>query len=256
MVSSTRLASPRTPCSSSRSAAIPSTTRPPPQRMRAAHALEPADQGLVAGLEEHDVGPGAPGLEVADDRLQVGAERAAAHVDDRGDPGHSALGPPRRDPGIVGSRSGGRLSATNQSRSSRDFAAVLRPAPDIPVMMTISGVLPCPRPPGRDPASRPTSPADCRPSLCSAGWSPAPGCRAAAIVPAMRGPMPGRPAISSTLAPAIRRTEPKCRSSVAFLAGPRPGNGVELTGGEGRRPLFLWYVIANRCASSRTRCSR
>ena len=42
---------------------------------------------------------------------------------------------------IVGSRSGGRLSATNQSRSSRDFAAVLRPAPDIPVMMTISGVL-------------------------------------------------------------------------------------------------------------------
>ena len=42
---------------------------------------------------------------------------------------------------IVGSRSGGRLSATNQSRSSRDFAAVLRPAPDIPVIMTISGVL-------------------------------------------------------------------------------------------------------------------
>src|SRR5713101_3146578 len=40
---------------------------------------------------------------------------------------------------IVGSRSGGRLSATNQSRSSSDFAAVLRPAPDIPVMITISG---------------------------------------------------------------------------------------------------------------------
>ena len=40
---------------------------------------------------------------------------------------------------MVGSRSGGRLSATNQSRSSSDFAAVLRPAPDIPVMITISG---------------------------------------------------------------------------------------------------------------------
>src|SRR6266567_9185337 len=40
---------------------------------------------------------------------------------------------------IVGSRSGGRLSATNQSRSSSDFAAVLLPAPDIPVMITISG---------------------------------------------------------------------------------------------------------------------
>src|ERR1022692_1812326 len=40
---------------------------------------------------------------------------------------------------MVGSRSGGRLSATNQSRSSSDFAAVLRPAPDSPVMITISG---------------------------------------------------------------------------------------------------------------------
>src|SRR5215468_3340062 len=40
---------------------------------------------------------------------------------------------------IVTSMAGGRLSATNQSRSSSDFAAVERPAPDIPVMMTISG---------------------------------------------------------------------------------------------------------------------
>src|SRR5215469_8818284 len=39
---------------------------------------------------------------------------------------------------INGSRSAGRLSATNQSRSSSALAAVLRPAPDRPVMMTIS----------------------------------------------------------------------------------------------------------------------
>ena len=31
------------------------------QRMRAADALEPADQGLVAGLEEHHAGPRARG---------------------------------------------------------------------------------------------------------------------------------------------------------------------------------------------------
>jgi hypothetical protein len=40
---------------------------------------------------------------------------------------------------MVGSSPGGRLSATNQSRSSSDLAAVLRPAPDIPVMITTSG---------------------------------------------------------------------------------------------------------------------
>src|SRR5215475_4895126 len=39
---------------------------------------------------------------------------------------------------IVGSRPGGRLSMTNQSRSSSALAAVLRPAPDIPVMITMS----------------------------------------------------------------------------------------------------------------------
>src|SRR5690348_13622235 len=41
---------------------------------------------------------------------------------------------------IVGSRPGGRLSTTNQPRSSRDLAAVDRPAPDRPVMMTMSAV--------------------------------------------------------------------------------------------------------------------
>src|ERR1700722_14553605 len=45
---------------------------------------------------------------------------------------------------IVGSSPAGRLSATNQSRSSSDLAAVLRPAPDKPVMMTISCAAPSP----------------------------------------------------------------------------------------------------------------
>src|SRR5260370_4091707 len=39
---------------------------------------------------------------------------------------------------MVGSRPGGRLSTTNQPRSSSDLAAVDLPAPDRPVMMTMS----------------------------------------------------------------------------------------------------------------------
>ena len=39
---------------------------------------------------------------------------------------------------IVGSRPGGRLSTTNQPRSSSDLAALDRPAPDSPVMITMS----------------------------------------------------------------------------------------------------------------------
>src|SRR4029077_9759167 len=39
---------------------------------------------------------------------------------------------------MVGSRPGGRLSTTNQPRSSSDLAAVDRPAPDRPVMTTMS----------------------------------------------------------------------------------------------------------------------
>ena len=51
---------------------------------------------------------------------------------------------------MVGSSPGGRLSATNQSRSSSDLAAVLRPAPDIPVMITTSGAsVPVTRGPAR-----------------------------------------------------------------------------------------------------------
>src|SRR5690348_2831943 len=41
---------------------------------------------------------------------------------------------------MVGSRPGGRLSTTNQPRSSSDLAAVDRPAPDRPVMMTMSAM--------------------------------------------------------------------------------------------------------------------
>ena len=41
---------------------------------------------------------------------------------------------------MVGISAGGRLSTTNQPRSSRHLAAVLRPAPDMPEMITSSGM--------------------------------------------------------------------------------------------------------------------
>ena len=61
---------------------------------------------------------------------------------------------------MVGSSPGGRLSATNQSRSSSDLAAVLRPAPDIPVMITTSGAsVPVTRGPARFAPACPAAPA-------------------------------------------------------------------------------------------------
>ena len=57
--------------------------------------------------------------------------------------------PPRRTVSMsCGSRPGGRLSTTNQPKSSMAWATVRRPAPDIPVMITTrgseSGLLPGP----------------------------------------------------------------------------------------------------------------
>ncbi len=47
-------------------------------------------------------------------------------------------------------------------------------------------------------------------------------CRAATIVSASRGPMPGTSAISSGLAAVSLRTEPNCLSRAARRAGPSP----------------------------------
>ena len=91
------------------------------------------------------------------------------------------------------------------------------------------------------------------------GLRPAPwlaGRSAASTALATRGPMPGSPAISASEALASLRTEPKCRSSVARRAGPSPGTESSSLTARAFDRFARWYVIAKRCASSRTRCSR
>ena len=76
--------------------------------------------------------------EVADDAAQVAGERPAAHVHDDGEPGDRAAGCGCRARPACAISSGGRLSTTKKPRSSKHFAAVLRPAPDSPVTTTVS----------------------------------------------------------------------------------------------------------------------
>ena len=91
-------------------------------------------------------------------------------------------------------------------------------------------------------------------------WRSAPaggsGRSAASTALATRGPMPGSPAISGSVALASLRTEPKCRSSVARRAGPSPGTESSSLTASAFDRFARWYVMAKRCASSRTRCSR
>ena len=79
----------------------------------------------------------AAGLPGGERALQIGEERPPTDVDHGGDAVDGALGGAARS-AMVANRPGGRLSTTNQPRSSRHFAAVLRPAPDRPVMIVIS----------------------------------------------------------------------------------------------------------------------
>ena len=108
------------------------------QRVAAAGALVAADQHVVAGVEEEHPHPVAPLARSASST----SGRSSKYVRTR------LLPPPRpitsatrsiSAPGrliisaIFRIRAAGRLSMTNQPRSSRDAAAVERPAPDIPV---------------------------------------------------------------------------------------------------------------------------
>ena len=68
--------------------------------------------------------------------------------------------------------------------------------------------------------------------------------------------MPCTLAISSALAARSRFTEPKARSSAFCRAGPRPGTSSSTLVVIALLRRWRWWVIANRCASSRTRCSR
>ena len=65
------------------------------QRVRPPLAVEPAHQRVLGSLEVDHARGRAARAEVADRRLQVGAERAAAHVDHRGHPDDRAVGPGR-----------------------------------------------------------------------------------------------------------------------------------------------------------------
>lgn len=138
-VSMTRSASPRSSRSRSRSAAMPSTIRPSPwsgcgrrtdskRRTRASSEDSRKTIRRVTCLASRSA------------RDSRGCRRSGGpDVDDDGDAGDVSW---ERAPSstIVGISAGGRLSTTNQPRSSRHLAAVLRPAPDIPEMITSSGM--------------------------------------------------------------------------------------------------------------------
>src|SRR5207248_1451993 len=122
------------------------------------------------------------------------------------------------------SRPGGRLSTTNQPRSSRHLAAVLRPAPDIPVSMVSSGATGCSAlavtaAPLRSPLL--ADPAGKRDRLggfqddrispvatLTAGAASGVAASAATIASAVRGPMPGTSPISATVAARRRLSDP------------------------------------------------
>src|SRR6266487_1718824 len=138
-LSSTRSASPRMPRSSSRSAVMPSMTRRPScsgcgrrtlSNLRTSVSSFASRKTIYGRMSLASSSPIADLRSLENGRLRTSTTTAIL--------GTSPLARLARST-IVGSRSGGRLSATNQSRSSSDFAAVLRPAPDIPVMITISG---------------------------------------------------------------------------------------------------------------------
>ena len=106
------------------------------QRVRPARGLEAADQRGVVGLEEEQAwccgrscrGPAPPAGRAKND--------PAAHVDDDRDPAAGRPGTRRPAGPCRAAAAGGRLSTTNQPRSSSSLAAVLRPAPDMPVTTT------------------------------------------------------------------------------------------------------------------------
>src|SRR5690606_33502476 len=63
------------------------------QRVRAAYALEPADQHLVVRVDEHHLGREAALGQLADGAGQVGGEDVAAHVQHHGGAPDRRTGP-------------------------------------------------------------------------------------------------------------------------------------------------------------------
>ena len=217
-VSTTRSAASRSGRRRSRSAAMPSTSRPSPcSGMAAAHLLEPADEHGVGRLEEQQPRAVAAGVEVLDHRREVRGERAAAHVHDDGDAGDLAAGA-----GAEVDHRGDQLGRQVVDDEPAQVLQHLR----------------------RSAAAGPGQTADqrhvdavrmlrrCRRMLGHA-FSRCRRCRERGRLPirAARsgprrpsdGPNPGTAAISSTLAALSLRTDPKCLSSAVRREGPSPG---------------------------------
>lgn len=139
-VSMTRSASPRSSRRSSRSAAMPSTMRPSPWRgcgrrtdsKRRTRASSEDSRNTMRRVTWRDSRSARDWWRSSKNRRPRTSTTTAIR----------ATFPWERAPSstIVGIRAGGRLSTTNQPRSSRHLAAVERPAPDIPEMITSSGM--------------------------------------------------------------------------------------------------------------------
>jgi hypothetical protein len=68
--------------------------------------------------------------------------------------------------------------------------------------------------------------------------------------------MPGTAVSSSTLAARSRLSEPNSFISAFRRVSPSPGTSSSKETSMLVERFCRWYVMANRCASSRTRCSR
>src|SRR5690349_4645735 len=64
---------------------------------------------------------------------------------------------------------------------------------------------------------------------------------------------PGACSSSSRVAPRTASGDPKCLSSARLREGPMPGSSSMIDSVIARSRRMRWWVIANRCASSRTR---
>src|SRR5580704_16441724 len=137
-VSSTRSASPRTSRSSSRSATMPSVTRPVPCSGCGRRSLSNRRTSVSSAASRNTMRAAAPRAAsslTADLRSVLNARLRKSMTAAIRDTAPLVLVARST---MVGSRVGGRLSTTYQPRSSSALAAVDRPAPDSPVMITTS----------------------------------------------------------------------------------------------------------------------
>src|SRR3984957_8957035 len=137
-VSSTRSAAPRTSRSSSRAATMPSVTRPVPCSGCGRRSLSNRRTSVSSAASRNTrraAAPRAASSLTADLRSVLNARLRKSMTAAIRDTAPLVLAARST---MVGSKLGGRLSTTYQPRSSSALAAVDRPAPDSPVMITTS----------------------------------------------------------------------------------------------------------------------